>query len=419
MALRIRSSKVLKKISEAKTRVIVNEGSSRSTKTFSILQYLITECGKRKTKVTACRTKLTWLKATVIPDFKEVMTKHFNEWNEDAWNKSESTYTYPNGSEFAFVGIDEHQKLHGRKQDYAWVNEAVEIEESEFRQLLIRTSKQIIIDYNPAFEAHWIYDKVIPRDDCTLIHSTYRDNPFLDPSIKDEIERLEPNERNIAQGTADETSWKIYGLGQRAAHRGLIFAKAKICKELPPKEEWTKSFNGLDFGFTNHPSALVKIVLAHGELYFKQLFYRRGLTNIKNPNQPDQPSIQGYLEDLGIGKSEKIWADSAEPKSIAELNGAGWTNVRGAKKGPDSVKNGIGIMLRYNLWITEDSIDLIKEKNNYKWVEDKSGNPTNEPVDAWNHGWDGARYGCSMELTPRQLDWTPHSATGTSKWKGA
>lgn len=417
MEIRLKASTVLQRIYNAGTRVIVNEGSSRSTKTFSIIQFLIMQAlNVPGTRITASRAKLTWLKATVIPDFKEVMRDHFNEWDENAWSISESIYRYPNESEFAFVGIDEKQKLHGRKQDYAWVNEAVEIERPEFLQLALRTTKQLILDYNPAYESHWIYDQVIPRDDCTLIKSTYKDNPFLLPEIKQEIERLEPTEANISQGTADEVSWKIYGLGERAAHRGLIFTKAKLCKELPPESEWKRTFYGLDFGFTNDPSALIQIVLSQGDLYFRQIFFKRGLTNIINPQNPSQESIQQKLIDFNIPKNATIWADSAEPKSIADLKGCGY-NVKPTVKGPDSVKAGIDVMLRYNLFITEDSMDMIKEKNNYKWKEDRAGKVTNEPIDSWNHCWDASRYGCFMELKPRDIDFSVVSITSTSKWK--
>jgi phage terminase large subunit len=176
-------------------------------------------------------------------------------------------------------------------------------------------------------------------------------------------------------------------------------------------------FYGLDFGFTNDPTALTQVVLAHGDLYFKQIIYKRGLTNIKNPANPKQESIQEKLEENNIPKNARIWADSAEPKSIADLNGCGYYNLKATTKGPDSVKAGIDIMLRYNIWITEDSIDMIKEKNNYKWKEDRAGNATNEPMDNWNHSWDGSRYGCFMELNPRNSTWTPLSIEAPSKWK--
>lgn len=397
MEREIEASRIFSKIHSANTRIIVNEGSSRSTKTFSILQHLILKCLASRIRVTACREKLTWAKSTIIPDFTEVLKTQFGLWNELAWNKSESIYYFPNGSEFAFVGLDEPQKFHGRKQDIGWVNEAVEISHKAFTQLLLRTTKQVILDYNPSFEQHWIYDKVIPRDDCTLIHSTYKDNPFLEQEVREEIERLEPTPENERQGTADETSWKIYGLGERAAHKGLIFAKAKLCKELPPVADRKKDFYGLDFGFTNDPTALTQVVLAHGELWLRQRIYKRGLTNILNPSNPKQASIQGLFIALEIPKTAKIWADAAEPKSIADLRGCGY-NVEAAVKGPDSVLTGIDTMLRYGINITEDSIDGIKEKNNYKWKENTAGDQTNVPIDAWNHFWDGARYGCVMEL---------------------
>lgn len=393
----IKASRIFAQIARAQTRIIVNEGSSRSTKTISILQYLIIECLRTPgTTVTAARAKLTWAKTTIMPDFREVMEQHFGIWEEDRWSKSESAYTFVNGSVFSFVGLDEAQKLHGRKQDFAWVNEAVEIEQAEFRQLLIRTVKQVILDYNPAYETHWIYDTVIPRDDCTLIRSTYKDNAFLSPDVRTEIERLEPTPVNIMQGTADEVSWKIYGLGERAAHKGLIFAKAQICKELPPKEDRKKHFFGLDFGFTNDPSCLAEIALAHGALYLRQRVYKRGLTNIINPAYPTQQSLQGHFVQEAIPKSAKIWADAAEPKSIQDLRNVGY-NVTAAVKGPDSILAGIETILRYPLYITEDSLDAIKERNNYKWKETK-GVVQNEPIDNWNHFWDAVRYGCIMEL---------------------
>lgn len=401
MVKKLKASRVFGQIRAAKTRVIVNEGSSRSTKTFSILQHLILECLNRCIKVTVCREKLVWCKGTVFPDFQEVMTDHFDEWDPDRWNKGEMIYYFPNGSELSFVGVDEAQKIHGRKQDIVWVNEAVEIEYKSFVQLLLRTKEQIILDYNPSYEQHWIYDKVIPRDDCTLIHSTYKDNAFLSDDIVQEIERLEPTPWNIAHGTADEISWKIYGLGERAAHKGLIYGNAQICKALPAPEFRKKHFFGLDFGFSNDPTVLVEACVAHGGIYARQRIYKRGLTNIINPGNPKQLSIQGMLIAEKIPKNVAIWADSAEPKSIQDLRNCGW-NVRPAVKGPDSIIVGIETIKRYPFFITEDSVDAIKEKNNYKWKEGRDGELLNEPIDMWNHFMDGLRYGCIMEIRRAQ-----------------
>lgn len=397
--LRIKVSRIFGKIRRSKKRVTVLEGSSRSTKTFSIIQWIISQHNETEgLTTTVCRARLTWLKASIIPDFIDVLKMH-GQWNEKDFNKTESTYSI-NGGLVRFIGLDESQKMHGLKQDICWINEAVEATKKAFTQLIIRTKKRIILDYNPSYEDHWIYSSVVTRDDCEFIHSTYKDNPFLDPAIRAEIEKLEPTEFNIAQGTADETAWKIYGLGLRAAHKGLIMAKMKICKDLPPESEWTKVMYGLDFGFTNDPTALVKIVMAHGNLYFKELIYKKGLTNIINPNNPSQLSIEQLFIDLGIPKDVEIFADSAEPKSIADLKGCGY-NIKPVEKGPDSVKAGIDTMLRYNLFITEDSMNGIKEKNNYKWNESSEGKLTNTPIDLWNHFMDAGRYAVYMALRER------------------
>lgn len=395
MKIDVTTSGVFTKIRNAGTRLVVNEGSSRSTKTYSIIQYLIGEALKTKgLKITVTRAKLTWLKATVIPDFQDILRNQFNMWNENDYHKSDQIYELK-GSYFHFVGLDEAQKLHGRKQDIVWINEAVEAKKKDFEQLAIRTTKQMILDYNPSTDTHWIYDSVIPRKDCTFIKSTYKDNPFLQPELIWEIEKLEPTPENIAQGTADETSWKIYGLGERATQKGLIFGDAKIVDEFPA--DCKRVFYGLDFGYSNDPTALIKIGLFRGELYLQQLIYKRGLTNIKNPKNPNQPSIEEKFEELGITSTDMIWADSADPKSIQDLRGCGY-KVLGAAKGPDSIRSGIDLMKRYKINIVKDSVDLIKERNNYKWKTDNAGKATNQPVDAFNHGWDASRYGCMEEL---------------------
>lgn len=388
-------SKVFTKNVKANTRIIVNEGSSRSTKTYSIIQYFIMlGLTNRGLKFTISRAKLTWLKASVMPDFFDILSNQFNLYNANDHNKTDQIYRL-NYNEYHFVGLDESQKLHGRKQDYTWINEAIETNQKDFTQLAIRTTKQIILDYNPSTDNHWIYDSVIPRKDCTFIKSTYKDNPFLEPEIINEIERLEPTPENIAQGTADAISWKIYGLGERASQEGLIFGDIGLVDDFP--EDCKKIWYGLDFGFTNDPTVLIKIGLKSGGLYFKQLIYKRGLTNLKNTMKPSQPSIQAEFERLEISKHAIIKADSAEPKSIQDLRNIGY-QMRGAKKGPDSIIRGIDVIKRYPCFITNDSIDLIKERNNYKWAIDKDGKALNKPVDAFNHGWDAIRYALSDDL---------------------
>lgn len=394
----IEHSVVFTKTFEARgARNIVHEGSSRSTKTISICQYLIMLMLSSKIKVTGARAKLTWAKSTIIPDFLWVLDAHFGMYNPDNWNKTESIYYFDDGSEMSFIGLDEPQKLHGRKQDYFWSNEAVEMSQADYRQATIRTTKQVILDYNPSFESHFIYDSIIPRDDTVFIKSTYKDNPFLEQAIIDEIESLEPTDENIARGTADEVSWKIYGLGERSAHKGLIFSDWQIKDSLPPKEEWKHYFYGQDFGYSNDPAALIHIIYARGEIWLDELIYEKNLTNIKNPLKPEQISLQQRYEENEISKNDRIWADPAEPKSIQDLANCGYF-ISGAVKGPDSINAGIVTLKRFKVNVTSRSINLIKEKNNYKWKEDRNKNQLDQPIDLWNHGIDAVRMAVTMEL---------------------
>lgn len=393
----IETSSIFTKTLEANTRVICHEGSARASKTISILQYLIMRCLESKVSVTICRARLTWAKATVLPDFLWVLDEHFKSFNPDNFNKSESIYNFPNGSNVAFIGLDEENKLRGRKQDYAYLNECIECEYESYQQIAIRTIKQIIICYNPSAEEHWLYSKVIPRSDCTFIKSTFNDNPFLQKEVRDEILRLEPTEENIRQGTADAVSWAIFGKGERASHKGLIFPDWKIVDEIPDKELWKHEFYGQDFGYSNDPAALVHVIYAKGELWLDELIYEKGLTNIKNPEKPEQVSLQQRYEELGISKKVPIWADSSEPKSIQDLANCGYF-IAGADKGPDSINAGIVTLKRFKVNITSRSVNLIKEKNNYKWREDKNKSILDKPIDMWNHGIDATRMAVFMEL---------------------
>lgn len=397
MDIKLRHSTVFTKTLNSNKRIIVHEGSARSTKTISIIQYLINRALNSKIKITGGRAKLTWAKATMIPDFLEVITNHYGIFNPNRWNKSESIYYFDNGSEISFVGMDEAQKFHGRKQDIFWGNEAVEIQQADLRQILLRTTGQVILDYNPSYEEHYIYNTIIPRPDCDFFKSTYKDNKFLEQAIIDEIEAMEPTEENIKKGTADKVNWLVYGKGERASHKGLIFSDMNIVDSIPPSEEWKQDVYGLDFGFSSDPTALVHVVYAKGELWLDEIIYKRGLTNIINPNKSEQDSIEAHLIQNEVSKKKVIWADSAEPKSIQDLYNCGYY-IKAVEKGPDSIRNGISTMKRFKLNVTSRSINLIKEKNNYKWREDRDGTQTNEPIDMWNHAIDSCRYAIFMEF---------------------
>jgi phage terminase large subunit len=237
----------------------------------------------------------------------------------------------------------------------------------------------VIIDFNPSEEFHWIYDQVLPRKDVEFYQTTYKDNPFLGAEIKAEIERLKE---------IDENYWRVYGLGERGQSRSLVYTFS-TCKQIP-KEAKLVAY-GLDFGFSNDPTSLVRTYILDDSMYVDELIYRTGMTN---------QDIAKEMQNLGLDKSNEIFADSAEPKSIEEIYRMGW-NVKPVVKG--AINLGIDIIRRYNLYATEGSFNLIKELRNYKYIEDKNGQMTNKPVDNFNHALDALRYSVVNKISNSHL----------------
>jgi phage terminase large subunit len=305
-------------------------------------------------------------------DFMEILM-NMGLYNENYHNKSNSEYLL-NGNLVEFIGMDQPQKIRGRKRNLLFANEANELSKEDWRQLSLRTTERIILDYNPSEEFHWIYDEVIPREDCAFFQTTYQDNPFLESTVINEIERLKET---------DDVYWKIYGLGERAHSRSTIF-QFNTVKNVPEDAELLG--HGLDWGYTNDPTALLAVYKKDETLYLEELIYEAGMTNTE---------IVKRIKQLGI--TTPIHADSAEPKSIDEVRRYG-INMHGAVKGKDSVNLGIDVMRRHKLFWTEGSSNGIREMRNYKWQEDRSGRLLNVPVDAHNHLIDAARYCITMRL---------------------
>lgn len=417
----IKVTEVFDKILRAKTKIVTNEGGARSSKTWSFLQILImisfaqsnvligsdanTKLLKqyfrpaKPYRFTIVRAKLTWTKATILKDFFEMIELYqLPVTPEPNINRPDQTY-YLYGNEFAFVGADEAEKFHGRKQDILYFNEALEIGKKDFQQGILRTSLKIFVDYNPYYLEHFIYDIIIPRKDCTFIQSTIEDNPFADQAVINEIEMW----GDPTSPAYDPINYKIYGLGLRAQQTGLIYSDCQLIKEFP---ECQILGYGLDFGYTNNVTALGRTGIQGDNLYLEQLIYETGLLNIPIRDARTgevKKNISDEMERLKLEKyKDDIIADSAEQKSIDEIASMGW-NIKGATKGPGSVLLGIEILKRYNLHIVESSINWIKEKNNYKWKVDKNDVILNEPVKAWDHLWDGLRYLALEKLAVKEV----------------
>ena len=375
----IQTNKVFRHLEESTAKIVVQQGGTRSGKTFNILLWIIfAYCQRNEGKIiTICRKSFPALRGTVMRDFFTILKDH-DIYSEDYHSKSNNEYRI-NENTIEFISLDMPQKIRGRKRDLLFANEANELTQEDWTQLLFRTNEKVILDYNPSEEFHWIYDQVLPRADVEFFQTTYKDNPFLGDVIKEEIERLKG---------IDENYWRVYGLGERGQARSLVYTFSTT-KEIP-KEAKLISY-GLDFGYSSDPTSLVRTYILGDDMYVDELLYRTGMTN---------QDIANEMKVLGLDRSNEIYADSAEPKSIEEIYRMGW-NVKPTIKG--SINIGIDIIRRYKLIATESSFNLIKELRNYKYIEDKNGHMTNKPVDNFNHALDALRYSVVNKISKSHL----------------
>ena len=352
-------------------RFLVNQGGTSSGKTYTLMQRLIVlSIEEPRAVITVTGQDLPNMKVGAMRDLDNIV--HGSPWLMDWFtqNKSENTWRGKNGSLVEFKSYDNAQDAKSGKRDYLFVNEANGVPYDVFWQLQIRTRKQVFLDYNPTAR-FWAHDKIIGRKDCKLIISDHRNNQFLTDEEHRKIEEIE-----------DPELWQVYARGLTGKITGLVFSRWDIVEEMPPLMECKLQAFGLDWGFVNDPTALLEVRVAHGEIWVDELIYTPALTN---------PMIAEAAHKQGIGRIHRIIADSAEPKSIAELVSMG-LNVVASVKGKDSVINGIDILKRYAIHVTRRSMGLQEELKQYKWKVLRTGETTNEPVDSFNHAIDALRY---------------------------
>lgn len=352
-------------------RIYVNQGGTSSGKTYCIMQVLFdVACSKPNQIITVVGQDLPNLKAGALRDARLIRSGEDGLMKFFRVNESSSQLIGLNGSIIEFKSYQNEQDARSGKRDYLFVNEANGVAYPIYQQLEMRTRKRVYIDYNPS-ERFWVHDHVLGGKDVKLIISDHRSNMFLSDAEHERIESIQDPELH-----------KVYARGLTGKLEGLVFPDYRVVDSMPERDAWRMSAYGMDWGFTNDPTALVHVVLAHGELWLHCLIYETGLTN---------PMIAGRCQDLGLKKTDIIIADCAEPKSIAELRAEG-LNVRPSVKGRDSIRTGIDIMRRYRLNIVRPSSGMVREFSAYKWKTDRSGDKTNEPIDMYNHAIDAVRY---------------------------
>jgi len=360
---------VFEHLLDSNSKIVVEQGGTRSGKTFNILLYIIFHYCQINTgkTITICRKTFPAVRSSVMRDFIEILKQH-NRYDEANHNKSNSEYTL-NNNLIEFISVDQPQKIRGRKREFLFINEANELDYEDWQQLIFRTTEKVVLDYNPSDEYHWIYDKVLNREDVEFYKTTYLDNPFLNENIIEEIERLKET---------DEQYWQIYGLGEKGISKATIFNYIEV-PHIPHDAELVSY--GADAGYTNDPSTLVSVYKKDHNIYIKEHLYRTMMTT---------RDISDVLKQEVTNRSP-IYFDAAEPRLIDELRRMGH-NIQPSLKGKDSINAGIDLLKRFKIHITTDSTNAIQEFRNYKWLEDRSGKLTNKPIPKNDHIIDAVRY---------------------------
>lgn len=358
-----------KKITKLNKRIRAVAGGTSASKTISILVWLIAYAQTHKGElISVVSESFPHLKRGAIRDFQNIMQEH-NYWKDNRWNKTDYIYTFETGSIIEFFSADQPGKVRGPRRDVLFINEANNIPYETYTQLEVRTKRIIWLDWNPVAEFWW-YTDVAPTQDHDFLTLTYLDNEALDKGIVKAIEAKKGN----------KNWWRVYGEGQLGEAEGRIYTDWEILDEIPHQARLERY--GLDFGYSNDPTAIVAIYYYNGGYILDEIIYQKGLSN---KNIAD---IFGNL-DRGL-----IIADSAEPKSIDEMKSYG-LNVLPATKGPGSVLQGIQYVQDQRISVTKSSINLIKEYRNYLWQTDRDGNIINSPINFNDHCMDAVRYGMS------------------------
>jgi phage terminase large subunit len=370
------------------------QGGTRSSKSYSAVQYLIVKALEEAgLAISIVRKSFPSLRISTLRDFKGIM-RDLDLWDENNWKASENAYTFDNGSMIEFLSIQDGERRKGSKRDYLFVDEITELDYEDYFQLSIRTTKKIIVAFNPNIPAtNWIFTQLATHPEAQTYISTYNDNPFLDETLVREIELLK---------TTSPSYWKIYGEGQVGIVDGLVFDNVNVIDYIPENAELLGY--GVDFGFTNDETALVALFRTEEGILFDEICYMKGLLSNQIANM-----IRGAYTKYGTAQ---VIADSADPRLIDEIFRSGGVNIKPAIKGPDSIMTGIDTMKQQKIFLTKSSKNLIDEFYGYVWAKDKNEQLTNQPDGRYpDHGIDAARYVASWFLSTKKKNYGTYTLT--------
>lgn len=359
----------IRKIAAMRKRIRILQGGSSAGKTIGILTCLIDyACTHDGELISVVSETIPHLKKGAIRDFLNIMQAH-GYYDDDAWNRTDYIYTFPNNTKIEFFSADSSDKVRGPRRDVLFMNEANNMSYETYTQLSIRTNKMIYIDFNPVSE-FWVHTDVMPTVDHNFAILTYKDNEGLPAAIVQEIESRRHN----------KYFWKVYGLGEIGETEGKVYVGWRMIDEVPFEARLVRRF--VDFGYTNDPTAIGSIYYYNGGYILHEEAYSKGLSNKQ-------------IADILLSLEEPmilVKADSAEPKSIDEIKSYG-VNIKAALRGKDSIVNGIQHVQSEKISMTKESTNAWKEYRNYLWDKDRDGKQLNVPIELWNHFLDGLRYG--------------------------
>ena len=359
------------KLLQLSKRIRVIPGGTWAGKTYCIIADEIDYLSRVKTDLTVVAETIPAVKKGAFKDFLDIM-RDTNRYNPNSINWSDRIYTFYNGSTIEFTAFDNEDKAkQAGKRSRLFVNEANTINKNIIDALMIRTEDVIWLDYNPTAR-YWVNEELEHDPDAEWLTLTYRDNEALPDTILNELLKR----REKAKNSEYWANWcRVYLDGEIGSLEGVVFNNWDTIKSIPHDARLIGI--GLDFGYTNDPTAIVEVYTYNNKRILNEICYRTGLVN-------------DDISDM-LPKEMIIWADSAEPKSIEEIKRSGFY-IKGVTKGADSIKFGIQIMQGQEYLVTEDSTNLIKELRNYSWDVDKTGERLNKPIDKYNHAIDAVRY---------------------------
>jgi len=392
----------IRKLRKLTKRIRGVPGGTSAGKTFGILPILIDQAARTPgLEISVVSESIPHLRKGALKDFLKIM-KATGRYNDANYNRTLLTYTFANGSYIEFFSADQEGKVRGPRRNILYINECNNITFETYHQLSIRTSDTIWVDFNPSNE-FWYHTEIGDDSDFEELILTYKDNEALSESIVKEIEKAKAKayfnpdlelpdllDKDNIKNYYWHNWWKVYGLGLIGTLEGVIFTNWKQIDEIP-REARLLGY-AIDFGFTNDPSTLVAAYHWNGKTIWDELIHQTGMTN---------GDIANMMKSLGVKSTDTIIADSAEPKSIAEINRYGF-KIQPADKGPDSVNFGIDVLQEEEFWVTKRSTNMIKELRKYMWDKDKTGKTLNKPVDAFNHTIDPMRYLATAKMSKQK-----------------